>query len=136
MDQTPTQRPPHDSGSQDTAARQFCDVVDGCQILSPAKFIKIMGLALDSFANNAHVHRSTVIHAPVTESIQSYIRTSLQVLAAVAAVSDGDLHDAIFQYRNEPLAPFNYKTAESLVAEGRAADVLNLLESFREGFVG
>jgi hypothetical protein len=39
-------------------------------------------------------------------------------------------------YRNEPLALFDNRTAESLVAEGRAADVLNLLESFQAGFAG
>lgn len=141
MDQAPTQRPLQDLAGQGTAdhrrlTQRLWDVVDGRQILSPAKFIEMMGLDLDSFASNAHVHRSTVIRAPAAESIQSHLRTSLQVLAAVMAVSDRDLRAAIFRYRNEPLAPFNYKTAESLVAEGRAADVLNLLESFREGFVG
>jgi hypothetical protein len=88
-----------------------------------------MGLDIDSFASNAHVHRSTVIHVPTAESIQSHIRSSLQVLAAVMAVSDRDLQDAIFQHRNEPLAPLDYKTAEVLVAEGRATDVSNLLGS-------
>jgi len=68
--------------------------------------------------------------------IQSSIRTIQQVLAAATAVSGGDLEAAILWYRNEPLAPFNYKTAESLVAEGRAADVLSLLESFQAGFAG
>jgi hypothetical protein len=141
MDQAPTQRPLHDPADQGTAdhhrlIQQLSDVVDGRQILSPAKFIKMMGLDLDSFASNAHAHRSTVVHAPATESIQSHIRTSLQVLAAVAAVSDGDQQDAIFQYRNEPLGLFDYKTAEMLVAEGRAADVLDLLESYQAGFVG
>ncbi|MGJ3701170.1 hypothetical protein [Variovorax sp. AFSI2.2] len=68
--------------------------------------------------------------------IQSSIRTIQQVLAAATAVSGGDLEAAILWYRKEPLAPFDYKTAESLVAEGRAADVLDLLESFQAGFVG
>ncbi|MBT2334077.1 DUF2384 domain-containing protein [Variovorax paradoxus] len=68
--------------------------------------------------------------------IQSSIPPIQQVVAAATAVSDGDLEAAILWYRNEPLAPFNYKTAESLVAEGRAADVLDLLESFQAGFVG
>ncbi|MDP9974935.1 hypothetical protein J2W39_006219 [Variovorax paradoxus] len=141
MDQAPTQRPLHDPAGQGTAdhrrlAQQLCDVVDGREILSPAKFIEMVGMDLDSFASNAHVHRSTVIRAPGAESIQSHIRTSLQVLAAVTTVSGGALKSAVFWYRNEPLAPFNYKTAESLVAEGRAADVLNLLESYQAGFVG
>ncbi|MGJ7558536.1 DUF2384 domain-containing protein [Variovorax sp. RB3P1] len=117
-------------------AQQLWDVVDGRQTLSPAKFIEMMGMDITSFAGNAHVHRSTVIRAPATECIQLHIRTSVRVLAAVTAVLDGDLQAAIFWYRNEPLAPFVYKTAETLVVEGRAADVLHLLESFQAGFVG
>lgn len=112
------------------------DSSGGHQILSPLKFIEMMGVDIDSFFGHAHVHRSTVIRAPVAESVQSHIRMSLQVLAAMAAASGDDLQSAIFWYRNEPLAPFAYKTAESMVAGGRATDVLNLLESFQAGFVG
>ncbi|MGJ7609087.1 hypothetical protein ACSFA7_32465 [Variovorax sp. LT1R20] len=61
---------------------------------------------------------------------------SLQVLAAVAEASGDDLQAAIFWYGNEPLASFAYKTAESMVAGGRATDVIDLLESFQAGFVG
>jgi len=68
--------------------------------------------------------------------IPSSTRTVQKVLAAATAVSGGDLEAAILWYRNELLAPFGYKTAESLVAEGRATDVLNLLESIQIGFVG
>jgi hypothetical protein len=141
MDQAPTQRPLHDPAGQGTAdhrrlAQQLFDVVDGRQILSPAKFIEMMGLDIDSFASDAHVHRSTVIRAPAAESIQSHIRVSLHVLAAVAAASGDDCQDAIFRYRNEPLVPFNYKTAESLVAEGRATDVADLMTSYEAGFAG
>jgi len=117
-------------------AQRLCDVAGGRQILSPSKFIEMMGLDIASFAREAHAHRSTVIHAPGTQSIQTHISTNLQVLAAVAAASDGSLQDAIFRYRNEPLAPFDCRTAEALVAQERAADVLNLLESIQAGFVG
>lgn len=68
--------------------------------------------------------------------IESSTHTIQQVLAAATAVSDGDFEAAILWYRNEPLALFDCRTAESLVAEGRAADVLDLLESFQAGFVG
>ncbi|MGJ7565979.1 DUF2384 domain-containing protein [Variovorax sp. GB1R11] len=141
MDQALTQRLPHDWAVHGTAnhqrlAQQLCEVVDGRQILSPAKFVEMMGLDIASFAREAHVHQSTVLHAPGAQSIQAHIRVSLQVLAAVAATSRGDFQDAIFRYRNEPLAPFKYKTAQAMVAEGRVADVLNLLESFQAGYVG
>lgn len=135
---TPNQQPGAQTGRSHAfdPAQHLCDVVDGCHILSPTKFIEMMGLDVSSFARDARVHRSTVIHAPAAQSIQSHLRVSLQVLAAVAVTSGGDLQDAIFRYRNEPLAPFNYRTVESLVAEGRAADVLKLLESFQAGFAG
>ncbi|MET3181723.1 UNVERIFIED_ORG: hypothetical protein ABIC43_004898 [Variovorax guangxiensis] len=141
MDQAPNQRPLHDLADQGTAdhlrlAQRLSDVVDGRKILSPAKFMALMGLNITSFASNAHVHRSTVVRSPSAESIQSHIRMSLRVLAAVVAVSGGSLKDAIFWYRNEPIPPFGYKTTEMLVTEGRAADVVNLLESCHAGFVG
>ncbi|MDM0007471.1 hypothetical protein QTI51_22990 [Variovorax sp. J22G73] len=68
--------------------------------------------------------------------IQSSTHTIQQVLAAATVVAGGDLEGAILWFRNEPLALFDNRIAESLVAEGRAADVLNLLESFQAGFVG
>jgi hypothetical protein len=141
MDQAPAQRPLHDPAGQGTAdyrrlAQQLWDGENGRQTLSPAKFVEMMGMGIDSFASGAHVYRSTVIRAPAAESIQSHIRMSLRVPAAVAAASGGDLQDAIFRYRNEPLAPFNYKTAESLVTEGRAADVVDLMTSYEAGFIG
>jgi hypothetical protein len=141
MDPAPTQRRLHDPAGQGTAdhqrlAQQLSEVVDGHRILSPAKFIEMMGLDIRSFASNAHVHWRTVTRSPGAESIQAHIRMNLEVLAAMAAVSGGALQDAVFWYRNEPLALFDYKTAEMLVAEGRAADVLNLLESYQAGFVG
>jgi len=58
------------------------------------------------------------------------------VLTAVAAASEDDLQATIFWYRNESLAPFVYKTAESLVAEGRAADVVDLMTAYEAGFTG
>ena len=48
----------------------------------------------------------------------------------------GDVGRAIFWYRNEPLPPFNYKTAEQLVSEGRAEDVLRYVESLEAGAAG
>ncbi|MDP9607238.1 UNVERIFIED_ORG: hypothetical protein J2W38_007059 [Variovorax paradoxus] len=56
--------------------------------------------------------------------------------ATAVAGAGGDLEAAILWYRNEPLALFDNRTAEAQVSEGRAADVLNLLESIQVGFVG
>ncbi|MEO5738641.1 MAG: DUF2384 domain-containing protein [Variovorax sp.] len=110
--------------------------VDGQNILSPTKFIDMMGLDVSAFAAHAHVHRNTVTRAPGSASVQGHIRVNLRVLSAAMATAGGDLERAIFWYKNEPLAPFAYKTAEALVAEGRADDVISLLESYQAGFTG
>ena len=108
----------------------------GTPILSPTKFIQVMHLDIASFARNARVHRNTVTRAPAAASVQSYIRANLRVLRAAWEVADKDTAKAIFWYRNEPLAPFGYKTAETLVAEGRADDVVQLIESYGAGAAG
>ncbi len=116
-------------------AQQLREDVGGRAILSPTKFIDMMGLDVGTFARLAHVHRNTVTRAPGATSVQHHIRLNVRVLAAALAVS-GDIKAAIYWYQNEPLAPFEYKTAESLVAEGRSDDVVGLLESYQAGFAG
>ena len=116
--------------------QQLREDVDGRAILSPAKFIELMGLDVGTFARLAHVHRNTVTRAPGSTSVQQHIRLNLRVLAAALAAAGGDIQRAIFWYKNEPLPPFEYKTAEVLVAEGRSDDVVDLLESYQAGFTG
>jgi hypothetical protein len=58
------------------------------------------------------------------------------VLRAASDVAAGDIKRAIFWFRNEPLREFEYKTAETLVADGRADDVIRLLESYDAGAAG
>lgn len=61
---------------------------------------------------------------------------SIQVLAAAKSLAGGNLEIAVAWYTTERLAPFNCKTAEILVAEGRADDVIDFLGSCQAGFVG
>lgn len=42
----------------------------------------------------------------------------------------------IFWYRNEPLQAFAYKTAEQLVSEGRADDLIGYVMSLEAGAAG
>ena len=104
--------------------------------LSPSKFIQIMHLDVATFARNAKVHRNTVARAPAAPSVQSHIRNNIRVLRAAYDVSGGDMKKAIFWFKNEPLPEFDYKTAEVLVTEGRAEDVIRLLESYDAGAAG
>ena len=119
-----------------TLTDELREDVDGRPILSPTKFMKRMNLDVNLFAQHAKVHRNTVSRAPAAPSIQVFLRENLRVLSAAMDANGGDLVGAIFWYQNEPLAPFDYKTAETLVTEGRADDVIRLIESYEAGFAG
>ena len=62
--------------------------------------------------------------------MQDYLRKNLRVLTAAYDASGQDAAEALHWFRNEPPAQFGYKTAEQLVPDGRADDVLNLIESY------
>lgn len=104
-------------------------------VLSPTRYITLMKLDVATFAMHAHVHRNTVTRAPQAASVQSYLRQSIRVLTAAYRLS-GDPSTAMNWFRNEPLAPFDFRTAEQLVNEGRADDVVRLIDSYQGGAAG
>lgn len=103
--------------------------------LSPKRFCEVINIDLQTLAAQAHVHRSTLNHAPASESVQRFLRESLRVIRAATNLS-GDVERALFWYRNEPLQPFEYKTAERLVSEGRTDDLLRYIVSLETGVAG
>ncbi len=107
----------------------------GFSVLSPKKFGDLLSVDVQTLANQAHVHRNTISRAPESESVQIFLRQALRVLRAAHDVC-GDLGRAVSWYRNEPLPPFGYKTAEQLVSEGRTEDVLRYVESLDAGAAG
>lgn len=107
----------------------------GGAILSPKRFSEVFSMDMQTLATQAHVHRNTLSRAPASESVQRFLREALRVIRAAADLS-GDVDRALFWYRNEPLPPFGYKTAEQLVSEGRADDLLRYLASLEVGAAG
>ncbi|EOH6072930.1 DUF2384 domain-containing protein [Burkholderia cenocepacia] len=103
--------------------------------ISPRRYISVLRLELQDLAMQAHVHRSTISHAPDSETIQRFLRETLRVLRAATDVS-GDVERAIFWFKNEPLREFDYKTAQTLVSEGRADVVIKYLQMAEAGFLG
>jgi uncharacterized protein (DUF2384 family) len=56
----------------------------------------------------------------------------------LAAATDlvGSASKAAFWFRNQPLSDFGYQTAEVLVSEGRAEDVLRYIDMLSAGSAG
>lgn len=107
----------------------------GPTVLSPRRFGEVLGIDQQTLAAQARVHRNTLRRTPASENVQRFLREALQVIRAATDVS-GDLQQALFWYRNEPLPPFGYRTAEQLVADGRSADVLRYVSSLEAGAAG
>jgi hypothetical protein len=107
----------------------------GASTLSPKRFSDVLSIDVQTLATQAHVHRNTISRAPASESVQKFLREALRVMRAAYDLS-GDVSRAIFWYRNEPLPPFGYKTAEQLVIEGRTEDVLRYVGSLETGAAG
>ena len=107
----------------------------GAAVLSPRRFSEVFSMDLQTLAAQAHVHRNTISRAPGSESVQRFLREALRVIRAAADLS-GDVERALFWYRNEPLQPFGYKTAEQLVSDGRTEDLLGYIKSLEAGAAG
>ena len=103
--------------------------------ISPRRYSSVLRLELQDLAAQAHVHRSMISLAPYSETIQRFLRETLRVLRAATDIS-GDVERAIFWFKNEPLREFDYKTAQTLVSEGRADAAIQYLQMAEAGFLG
>jgi hypothetical protein len=107
----------------------------GAAVLSPKRFSEVLSIDLQTLAAQAHVHRNTISRAPSSASVQHFLREALRVIRAATDLS-GDVDRALFWYRNEPLQPFGYKTAEQLVSDGHTEDLLRYIGSLEAGAAG
>lgn len=104
-------------------------------ILSARRFGEALHIDLQTLAQQAHVHRNTLSRQPASESVQRFLRDALRVIRAATDIS-GDVGQALFWYRNEPLPVFDYRTAEQLVSDGRTDDLLRYVSSLEAGAAG
>lgn len=108
---------------------------DDALSISPRRYVEELQLDVQTLADQAKVHRNTVARSPETEALQRYLRDALRVMKAAADLS-GDMKKALFWFRNHPLQPFQYKTAEQLVAEGKANAVVTYISMLEAGPAG
>jgi hypothetical protein len=72
---------------------------------------------------------------PQSAKIQNFLRQLVRVISAAEAAF-GDRDTAIVGLMNEPLAPFEHRTAFDLVRQGRTDDVVAYIGSVNSGFSG
>lgn len=103
--------------------------------ISPKRFGLVLNVDMQTLAANARVHRNTISRAPQAERVQQHMRETIRVVRAASDVCHS-IEKAIFWFKNHPLPVFDYKTAQALVSDGRAADVIRYLQSLQAGFAG
>lgn len=119
----------------DTFLHSLRDPDVGAGVLSPKRFSEALSVDLQTLAAQAHVHRNTVTRAPASPNLQNFLREAVRIIRAATDLC-GDVDQAIFWYRNEPLQAFAYRTAEQLVSEGRADDLIRYVVSLEAGAAG
>ncbi len=116
-----------------TLAEQFRE--PNTLYLSPVRVSDFFGFKVQELAERAHVHRNTPTARPQAPLLQRYMQDMVRALA-VASEMTGDTSRAAFLLRNEPLKAFDYKTADTLIQEGRADAVIAYLQSLAGGAAG
>ncbi len=111
------------------------DIETGTASLSPKRYGQVLRLDMQTLAAQAHVHRNTISRAPDAESVQRYLRESIRVMRAAMDIT-GSVERAIFWFKNNPLATFDYKTPQELVSEGKTEALIRYIQSLQAGFAG
>jgi hypothetical protein len=109
--------------------------LDNSPLISPQRFAVQVAMEQRELARFAGVHRNTLARTPQSPALQGYLRDSVRVIAAASDVS-GDADRATYWYRNQPLAPFAYKTPSQVVSEGKTEDLLRYVEMLAAGAAG
>ncbi|WP_321928597.1 DUF2384 domain-containing protein [Burkholderia cenocepacia] len=104
-------------------------------IISARRFAIALHIDMQTLARLPHVHRNAVSRLAGSESVQKFLREALRIIRAATDISS-DVQKALYWYRNDPLATFDYKTAEQLVSEGRAEDLLRYITALETGAAG
>lgn len=105
-------------------------------MLSPARYISLLGMEVETLARNARVSVSAINKTPGAAAIQNHLRDNLCVIKAAYDISGGDLEKSLRWFREEPLPAFGQRTAEQAVSAGQVDEVIRLIDSLHAGAAG
>ncbi|WP_375286248.1 hypothetical protein [Sphingomonas sp.] len=102
--------------------------------ISPKRVAQALGVQLSRLAEIAGVHRNTLAN-PASERLQDRLRDMVRVIMAASELT-GDLEQAIYWFRNEPIVTLKRQTAAELVAAGHTEAVMAHLSELVDGANG
>jgi transcriptional regulator with XRE-family HTH domain len=104
-------------------------------MIQPERFAEALNLQLQDLAKLAGVHRTTITETPSNAKLQRFLRDALRALSAAYEITH-DRNRSLFWFRNAPIPEFGHRTAEQLVAEGKADAIVAYLSSIASGSSG
>lgn len=108
---------------------------DSRTALSPDAMARALELPIQRLATLAGVHRNTLNSKPTSPKLQAAMVDINRVLSAATELT-GSVDQAIFWFRNQPIAEFEHLTAMQLVERGKAQAVVDYIESISGGAAG
>lgn len=121
-----------------TPSESMSDFVESLRegsIISPRAYAERMQLSPGQLAESAHVAPETIDSSPSDERLQTYMRSSLSVMA-ILEVNAGDVATATHWFHNVPLHELGGQTAERYVAAGKAEVIRTYVSNLSAGATG
>jgi uncharacterized protein (DUF2384 family) len=101
-------------------------------LISPHRLSEALRMPLADLARVTQLHRNTLTRRPDSPKVQARLGEVARIIALASDLT-GDPGRAVAWFRYQPLAGFDHKTAEGLVARGQAEAVIKHLEMLADG---
>ena len=100
--------------------------------VSPDRVGGVLKMSVADLSRVTRLHRNTLTRTPGSPSVQTRVGEVARIVAQAAEIIGDDGRAAIW-FRHQPLAAFDGRTAEELVAAGHADAVLKHLDTLADG---
>lgn len=109
----------------------FLDDIREGDLIAPRRMAERLRLPMTRLSRLAHLNRNTMISRPDSPAVQEKLGQIARIIARAATLA-GDEGRAIIWFKHQPLPGWG-KTAEELVEDGLAREVLDDLDRMAEG---
>lgn len=109
----------------------FLDEIRDGDLIAPKRMAERLRLPMTRLSKLAHLNRNTMVTRPDSPAVQEKLGQIARIIARAADLA-GDEGRAIIWFKHQPIPGWG-KTAEELVEQGLAREVLDDLDRMAEG---
>lgn len=109
----------------------FLDEIRDGDLIAPKRMAERLRLPMTRLSKLAHLNRNTMVTRPDSPAVQEKLGQIARIITRAADLA-GDEGRAIIWFKHQPIPGWG-KTAEELVEEGLAREVLDDLDRMAEG---